>query len=120
MATYALSSFVANGLLADPSGTVTGAGTNSVTTSGAGVMSEEVLLRVVTTTATTVVTIKAGTYPPALSSGQGDAALSCPVGTSWLGPFTGARFLQSDGTLSITSATPSQTTVTAFRVPRTA
>jgi len=120
MATYALSQLVPNGLLADPAGTLTGAGNNSVTTSGAGVRAGEVILRVVTATATTTVTVKAGTYPPALSSGQGDLVFSCPVGTSWLGPFTGARVEQSDGTLNVVSATPANTTITAFRVPRNA
>lgn len=120
MATYALNALVANGTLADPSGTVTGAGSNPVTTSGNGVMPEEVFLRVVTATATTNVTIKAGTYPPALSAGQGDLTFACTVGTAFLGPFTGARFLQSDGTLTVVSGTPANTTITAFRMPRTA
>lgn len=120
MATYALSSFVPNGTLADPAGTVTGSGNNSVTTSGNGVMPEEIVLRVVTATATTNVTIKAGAYPPALSAGQGDLTFACTVGTAWLGPFTGARFLQADGTLNVVSATPANTTITAFRLPRTA
>jgi hypothetical protein len=83
-------------------------------------MPEEVFLRVVTATATTNVTIKAGNYPPALSSGQGDLTFACTVGTAFLGPFTGARFLQSDGTLNVVSGTPANTTITAFRMPRTA
>jgi hypothetical protein len=120
MATYTLNALVPNGTLADPSGTLTGSGSNSVTTSGNGVMPEEVFLRVVTATATTNVTIKAGAYPPALSSGQGDLTFACTTGTAWLGPFTGARFLQSDGTLNVVSGTPANTTITAFRMPRTA
>jgi len=120
MATYALSTLVPNGTLADPAGTVTGAGTNNVTTNGAGVNVEEIFLRVVTATGTTNVTIKAGAYPPALSAGQGDLTFACTVGTCFLGPFTGARFLQSDGTLNVVSGTPANTTITAFRMPRTA
>jgi hypothetical protein len=120
MATYALNSLVPNGQLPLPAGVATGAGNNNVTTNGAGVMPEEIFLLVVTATATTNVTIKAGAYPPALSSGQGDLVLSTVVGSAFLGPFTGARFLQADGTLNIVSATPANTTVTAFRVPRTA
>ncbi len=120
MATYALNQLVPNGQLADPSGTVTGSGNNSVTTNGAGVTPEEVFLRVVTATATTNVTVKAGAYPPALSSGQGDLVFSCTVGTCFLGPFTGARVLQSDGTVNVVSGTPANTTITAFRLPRTA
>jgi hypothetical protein len=120
MATYALSTLVPNGTLADPAGTVTGAGTNNVTTNGAGVNVEEIFLRVVTATGTTNVTIKAGAYPPALSAGQGDLTFACTVGTCFLGPFTGARFLQADGTLNVVSGTPANTTITAFRMPRTA
>jgi hypothetical protein len=120
MATYAINNLVPNGQLPLPAGVVTGAGNNSVTTSGAGVMPEEIFLLVVTATATTNLTIKAGAYPPALSSGQGDLVLSTVVGSALLGPFTGARFLQSDGTMNIVSATPANTTVTAFRLPRTA
>jgi hypothetical protein len=120
MAVYALNNLVPNGQLPLPAGTVTGAGNNSVTTSGNGVNPEEIFLFVVTANATTNLTIKAGAYPPALSSGQGDLVVSTVVGTALVGPFTGARFLQNDGTLNIVSATPANTTITAFRMPRTA
>jgi hypothetical protein len=122
MATVALSKFVPNSSLADPAGTTLAAGTNPVTPTASlpGSVVEEVVLRVVTATATTALTVKAGSYPPALSSGQGDLVVSCSVGTTWVGPLNSARFLQSDGTVSLTSATPANQTVTAFWLPRTA
>jgi hypothetical protein len=118
VAVLALQQLVPNSSFADPAGTTAQAGTNSIST--AGVATEEVYLRVVTATATTVLTVKAGVYPPALSAGQGDLAVSCPVGTTWIGPLTSARFAQADGTVNFTSATPANHTVTAFRLPRTA
>lgn len=117
MATIPLSTLVPNSLLAGPAGTAAGA-TNVVSTEN--VPLEEVVLRVVTTTATTVATVKAGDYPPALSAGQGDLAVSCPVGTTFIGPFTSARFVQNDGTLNVDSATAANQTITAFKLPRTA
>lgn len=124
MATVPLSSFAPNSSLAAPAGTTLGA-TNTVSTNG--VPLEEVVLQVVTSTATTVLTVKAGSNPPALSAGQGDLAVSCPVGTTWIGPFTSARFAQgmqpdrvTGGILNVDSATGANQSVTAFRLPRTA
>lgn len=115
MATIPLSNFTANGLLADPAGTASGA-TNTVSAAVCPV--EEIVLRAVVATATTNVTVKAGDSPPALAAGQGDHVEACPVGTSWLGPFTSSRFVQSDGTLTVDVATPANVTLAAFRVPR--
>ena len=117
MATIALSNFVPNADLAAPAGTGAGA-TNIV--SSAGVPLEQVVLQVVTATATTVLTVKAGGNPPSLSAGQGDLAVSCTVGTRYIGPFTSARFMQADGTMNVNSATAANHTITAFRLPRTA
>lgn len=117
MATIPLSEFVPNASLAGPAGTAAGA-TNVVSTSGTRL--EEVVLRVVTTTATTNVTVKAGVYPPALNAGQGDLVVACPVGTTFIGPFTSARFVRADGTLNVDSATAANHTITAFKLPRTA
>lgn len=116
MAAIPLSPLVANSSLAGPAGTASGA-TNIV---AAGASPEEVILRAVVITATTNVTVKAGDNPPALSGGQGDLTVACPVGTTFLGPFTSARFVQSDGTINVDVATPANVTLTAFRVPRTA
>lgn len=117
MATIALSSLVPNSNLAAPPQTASTA-TNIVST--AGVPLEEILVKAVVTTATTVVTVKAGDSPPATAAGQGDAALSLAVGTHYVGPFTSARFLQSDGTLNVDVATPANVTLAAIRMPRTA
>ena len=117
MATVALTTFTPNAGLTDASATAAGS-TNTISTQG--VPLEEVVLKIVTTTATTVFTINAGDNPPALSAGQGDLAVSCVVGTKWIGPFTSARFVQDDGTLACASATAANQTITAYRMPRTA
>jgi len=117
MANIALSPFVPNADLAAPAGT--GAGATNIVQS-AGVPLEQIVLQVVTATATTVLTIKAGGNPPSLSAGQGDLAVSCTTGTRYIGPFTSARFMQADGTMNVNSATAANHTITAFRLPRTA
>lgn len=116
MATYALSNLVANSSLAGPAGVVSDA-TNIIS---AGGRTDEVILRAVVTTGTTNVIVKAGDNPPALAAGQGDLTVACPVGTTFLGPFTSARFVQDDGTINVNVATPANVTLTAFRIPRTA
>lgn len=117
MATIAVSPLVPNSFLAAP--TQTASGTSNVV-SAAGIPLEEVMVKAVVTTATTVVTVKAGDSPPALAAGQGDAALSLATGTHYIGPFTSARFLQSDGTLNVDVATAANVTLAAIRMPRTA
>lgn len=116
MATLALSELVPNGSLPGPAGTAADA-TNIVSAAGAA---EEVMLRAVVTTATTDVTVKAGDNPPALSAGQADLTVPCPVGTTFLGPFTSARFSQSNGAINVDVETAANVTLTAFRLPRTA
>jgi len=88
---------------------------------------EQLLLRVVVATAETDVTIKAGDSPPALSSLQGDLVKALPIGTHWIGPFSSARFVQTDATpvgaaggLFIDYETPANVVVTALRMPRNA
>ena len=88
---------------------------------------EQLLLRVVVTTAETDVTIKAGDSPPALSSLQGDLVKSLAVGTHWIGPFSSARFVQTDatptgaaGTVFVDYETPANIAITALRMPRNA
>ncbi len=111
----AYSSAVMNGSLADPAGTSIALGVGNGGQIAASVP-ELTLLRVVGTTAGNV-TVKAGTQPLAIASGQGD--LTVAVGTSatvWVGPIESGRFIQSDGSLIIEGT---QTfTVTAFKVPR--
>lgn len=117
MATIAVTGLTANTNTAAPTQTASGS-TNIIST--ASVPLEEVVLKAVVTTGTTVVTVKAGDYPPALSAGQGDLALSLTVGTHYVGPLTSARFLQNDGTVNVDVATSANVTLAALRLPRTA
>lgn len=117
MATFALASFVPNGALAQPTPAATDA--TNIVLAGA-VNLDEVMLRAVVATATTSITVKAGDNPPALAAGQGDLVVAAAVGTHLIGPFTSARFAQSDGTLNVNVATPANVTLTALHLPRTA
>jgi hypothetical protein len=113
----AYSSLVGNSSLADPAGT-TADPTNGHTIAASE--PERTLLRIKNTdTGAHNVTIKAGTYPPALASVQGDLIVSCPASsTIWLGPFESGRFIQKDGSLNVDLAAGTAGTVTAFLVPR--
>jgi len=110
------SNAVINGSLADPAGTAVTAGVGNggqIT----GSFPEETFLRVVGSGTAGNVTVKAGTQPLAIASGQGD--LTVAVGASatvWVGPIESGRFVQSDGSL-IVEATQAAT-ITAFKVPR--
>lgn len=117
MATIAVSPLVPNSSLAAPTQTASGA-TNIISTGT--IPLEEVVLKAVVLTATTVVTVKAGDNPPALSAGQGDLALSLAIGTHYIGPLTSARFVQSDGTVNVDVATSANVTLAAIHMPRTA
>jgi hypothetical protein len=81
---------------------------------------EKTVLRVTNTdddTALTI-TVKAGDHPPALAAGQGDLAVSVAFGTThYIGPFESGRFIQSDGSLMITSSTTTGT-IACLKVPR--
>lgn len=107
--------------LNENSGTVEPAGTAIGTTNDgkvSGYPLDEIVLRVdVGSSNQTTATVIAGDYPPALSSGQGDFATSITSASNptWLGPFEGARFTQSDGDLHLDVTTTC--TVTAFHVP---
>jgi hypothetical protein len=106
---------VMNGSLADPAGTALPLGVGNGGQIAAAVP-ERTFLRVVGTTAGNV-TVKAGTQPLAIASGQGD--LTVAVGTSatvWVGPIESGRFIQSDGSIIIEGT--QIFTVTAFTIPR--
>lgn len=111
------SSLVANSSLADPAGT-TADPTNGHTIAASE--PERTLLRVKNTdTSAHNVTIRAGAYPPALASVQGDLVISCGASsTLWLGPFESGRFIQKDGSLSVDFASGLAGTITAFLTPR--
>lgn len=91
----------------------------------AGNATEELFLRVSHTAASTkTATVNAGDSPPGNIGGAltitstGDGSTT-PV-VSLVGPFTSARFLQSDGTVEIDFASSSTGTVEVIRIPRTA
>lgn len=81
---------------------------------------EKTVLRVLNNdddTALTI-TVKAGDHPPALAAGQGDLAVVVAFGTThFIGPFESGRFIQSDGSLMITSSTATGT-IACLKVPR--
>lgn len=92
--------------------------TNLRTTINNDTKPEHLLLHVTIANATTDVTIKAGTYPPALDALQGDLVATLPIGSHFIGPFASGRFLKSNGQVHVDYATPANVTVRALRVPR--
>lgn len=112
------SNLVANSHLTDPAGTTIDQANGMYI---AASRPELTLLRVANTNGSPrVVTVKAGSSPPAGAAGQGDLTQSVPAttGVEWLGPFESGRFLQSDGTIQIDFAASFAGTITAFKVPR--
>lgn len=80
-----------------------------------------------TAAATKTVTVKAGANTaaspdsPAFEASKGDLTtgnLSASTGTAFIGPFEVARFLQPDGTLSISFASGTTGTIWALLLPR--
>ena len=114
----AYSNLVANGGLTTPAGTSvsSGAGNGGQVANAAP---EETIIRVSNASGGSgTVTLLAGSYPPALAAGLGNATAFTVANSSsaYIGPFESGRFLQSDGSLIFeTSVTM---TATAFRVPR--
>lgn len=116
----AYSKWVANANLADPAGTTADA-TNGHVINAA--VPERTVLRVSNTAGSALaVTVKAGDYPPALASGQGDLAVTvaASTGVQFIGPFESGRFLQSDGSLQVDLAGGFAGKVTAFLLPAAA
>lgn len=114
-----------NASTADPAGTALNPGTGNGHTipaagPGAQAVPELTVLRVVVGATGGNITVKAGTQPLAIASGQGD--LVTAVGNSatvWIGPFDSGRFLQADGSLLVdVAAAVVPGTITAFKVPR--
>lgn len=121
----AYSNLVPNSSLADPAGTATNAGTGNghvipAAGPGAKAMPELTILRVTAGATGGNVTIKAGTLPLAIASGQGDLVVAVAnSATVWIGPFESGRFLQSDGSMLVDIAAAFVAgTITAFKVPR--
>jgi hypothetical protein len=112
------SNLVGNGSLADPAGTALDAANDHVI---ANADAERTLLRVTNThTAAHNVTLKAGTYPPAIAAGQGDLVVAVPAntGVAWIGPVESGRFLQNDGSVLVDVEASHTGTITAFRLPK--
>lgn len=91
-----------------------------------GVPLEELVLQVTNTAASALdCTIAAGDSPPAEMAGQGSLVQEVAAGNvtaqvHYVGPFTSARFAQSDGALHVDFETGFTGTLRAFRIPRTA
>jgi len=91
------------------SGAATGAGTTADPTNDhvvdlAGYPLENVTIRLTNTNGTDrVATIVAGDYPPALSAGLGNLAVTVPAtsGDVTIAGLESARYLQADGTIHI-------------------
>lgn len=66
-----------------------------------------------------IVIVKAGVFPVAVSSGQGDLSLSIAAGaTGYFGPFESSRFKRNDGSVWLDFETGHTGTVTALSIPR--
>ena len=114
----AYSNLVANGGLTTPAGTAvsSGAGNGGQVANAAP---EETIIRVSNASCGSgTVTLLAGSYPPALAAGLGNATAFTVANSSsaYIGPFESGRFLQSDGSLIFETSVAM--TATAFRVPR--
>ena len=108
---------VANGGVADPTGTASVAGTGNGFTIASPTSGPATVLWLRASNATAgagTVTVLAGSQPSAQSSGQGPSIVSvaATTGVQWLGPFESARFEQPDGSLSVETSVV--LTVTAF------
>jgi hypothetical protein len=103
--------------VADPAGTAADP-TNGHTITGA--RPEVLAIRVKNTTGGALNAIlKAGTFPLAESSGQGDLTVSVGAGaTVFISPFESARFLQNDGSVNLDLQAGFTGSVTAFKVNR--
>jgi len=87
---------------------------------GAAAVPEQTILRVAVGSTGGNITVKAGTQPLAIASGQGDLVTNVGANSiSWIGPFDSGRFLQSDGSMLIdVAAAVVPGTITAIKVPR--
>ncbi|MGA4989876.1 hypothetical protein [Nonomuraea bangladeshensis] len=82
---------------------------------------EHILIRVTNTEGSTnVVTVRAGDYPPAWASGQGDLAVTvaATTGVQYIGPFESGRFLQGNGSMEIDFETGMTGAIDVLLIPR--
>ena len=103
--------------VADPAGTTADPTNGHVVT---GTRPEVLTLRVKNTTGGPLnAIVRAGTFPIAESSGQGDLTVAVGAGaTVFIGPLESARFLQNDGSVNVDLQAGFTGTVTAFKVNR--
>lgn len=119
-----ITTLASNAATADVAGTALDA-TNSHEIAP-GVHPEEIIIRIVNTTASTkAVTVDAGFNPPADAAGQGGLTVSLTAGNvtpqvAFVGPLTSARFIQRDGSINIDVPAGMTGTITVFGIPRTA
>jgi hypothetical protein len=120
-----LTSLIANGSIADVAGTtidVTNGMNVAIPTTAipSGPHLDKLVLRVANTAvADKVVTVKAGSNPPAFRAGLGDltATVVASTGVRFIGPFDISRFVQADGSLNIDFGSGMTGTITAFICP---
>jgi hypothetical protein len=112
-ATLTPSALAANSNIADPSGTANVVA-NGLNIPGNNRSNPSLFLRVSNASGGSgTVTVKAGSQPSAISSGQGDLVVTVAnSATAWVGPFDSSRFQQSDGSINVDSSVVM--TVTAF------
>jgi hypothetical protein len=114
-----LSAFVPNGNLADPAGTAIDV-TNGMEVAADG-RTDLIVLRITNTAGSAkVVTIPAGSDPPAGGAlgGALTQSIALTSGVNWLGPFESRRFVGAAGKLQITFVSGHTGTVTAFKLPK--
>lgn len=93
--------------LSNNAGTLDGGGTTYDVSNGMYIPAvpsgKRLLVRLTNTDDDTglTVTFKAGAYPPALASGQGDLAITVAFGTTQFVELESGRFLQKDGTINV-------------------
>ncbi|MDQ3578183.1 MAG: hypothetical protein M3443_11410 [Actinomycetota bacterium] len=110
--------WVGNSNLADPAGTALDPTNDHVI---AAAPSDRLMLRVTNTHSSAhPVVVKAGAYPPAIASGQGDLSVSvaATTGVQWIGPLESGRFIQADGSIYVDIEAAHAGTVTAFVMPK--
>lgn len=113
-----LSKWVGNGHLTDPAGTAVDITNDHVITPGSA---DRLVLRVTNTHGSPHnVVVKAGAYPPAIASGQGDltVTVAATTGVEWIGPLESGRFAQADGTINVDIEAAHTGTITAFMLPK--
>ena len=104
--------------VANPAGTAADQANGHVIS---GTRPEVLVLRVNNTAGTAKnVIVRAGTFPIAGSSGQGDLTVQVPAttGSVLVGPLESARFLQNDGTVSVDLESGFAGTIAALKVSR--